>query len=107
MADCLFYRGISSKYPLFLLLPTNYSHCRVLSYSGDTTSHEWLLGRDIILCLSRSLIAIKGRTLFMAGIRLPMHFFEKKTAKNFVVSIIIPNFALAFRPEAYYKTIVW
>lgn len=49
MADCLFYRGISSKYRLFLLLTTNYSHCRVLSYSGDTTFHEWLLGHDIIL----------------------------------------------------------
>ena len=30
MADCLFYRGISSKYRLFLLLPTNYRHCHVL-----------------------------------------------------------------------------
>lgn len=79
---------------------------RFLSYSGDTTFHEWLLGRDIIL-MSVALVDSNQRSYIIYGRHTTAHaFFLKKTAKNFVVSIIIPNFALAFRPEAYYKTIV-
>lgn len=67
---------------------------------------EWLLGRDIIL-MSVALVDSNQRSYIIYGRHTTAHaIFWKKTAKNFVVSIIISNFALAFRPEAYYKTIV-
>lgn len=57
--------------------------------------------------MSVALVDSNQRSYIIYGRHTTAHaFFWKKTAKNFVVSIIIPNFALAFRPEAYYKTIV-
>lgn len=65
MADCLFYRVLRAFWAI-LATRRSTNGCYVVI---------------LFWCLSRSLIAIKGRKLFMAGIRLPMHFFEKKQRK--------------------------